>query len=118
MQGDKIGDEDVTSPSRHHVAVEERCESSPHDRSVLDSLNPKEECENKQENSNGLIVVTPSHRSGDVARRYSHEACRQKTRRWRGRHFGREEIHRKSCQPRTSRGEEDADVSNVDRYRE
>lgn len=43
MQGEQVRDEDISTPSGHHVPVEERRQGSPKHRTVLDGLDPEEE---------------------------------------------------------------------------
>lgn len=61
MKREQVGDEDVATPSRHHVAVEQSSQSAPHGRSVLDCLDPQIEGEDQEENRYSFIVIAPGH---------------------------------------------------------
>jgi hypothetical protein len=74
VQRKQVRDEDVTTPGRNHVSVEQRGQRTPEDGSILDSLDPKEERKNQQEDSNSFIVITPSDRARNVSGSNSHES--------------------------------------------
>ena len=40
VQRQQVGNEDITTPRRHHVSVEQRRERTPEHRPVLDRLDP------------------------------------------------------------------------------
>lgn len=63
MEGDEIGDEDITTPRRDHITVEQRGQSTPHDGAVLDGLDPQVEGEDEEENGNCFVIVAPSDRA-------------------------------------------------------
>lgn len=113
MQWQQIGDEDVTTPRRHHVSVEERGQGTPEHGAILDSLDPEEEGEDEQEDGNGLVVVATGHGSRDVAWCDAHEGGGEETRRGRIDHLIREEIGCERCEARESGSEEDANVTDV-----
>lgn len=71
MERNQIGNEHISTPGRHHVPIEQSCQGTPHDRSVLHSLDPEEECKDEKEDGNCFVIVTSSHGTGDVTRRNS-----------------------------------------------
>lgn len=73
MQRQQVGDEDVSTPSANHVSVEQGSQASPHNASDLDGLDPEVEGEDKQEDGNGLVIVTAGDGSRDVTGRNTHE---------------------------------------------
>lgn len=73
MEGQQAGDEGVSSPRGHHVAVEEGAESAPKHGALLQSLNPEIEGEDQEKDGDGLVIVAASDRPGDVARGNTHE---------------------------------------------
>lgn len=87
VQGKQVGDEDVTAPCRHHVSVEKRSQCAPEDGSVLDCLDPEIEGEDQQKDGNGLVVITSSHRTGNVAGSDAHKGRGKETGGGRGNHF-------------------------------
>lgn len=115
MQGNQVGDEDIASPRGHHVPIEKRREGSPHDRSVLDSLDPQEKGEDQQEDGNRLIVVATRNRTRDITRSNAHEGSRKKTGRRRVGHFAGEKIHGERCQSGECWRKQNTDVPDVDR---
>lgn len=114
VHGQKTGDEGVTTPRRHHVSVEEGAKSTPKHGAKLEGLDPEVEGENKKENSDGFVVVTASDRSRNVTGGDTHESRSQKTSRWRSGHFIGKEVGSERRQSRKGRGEENANVSNID----
>jgi len=66
VKRDHVGDEDVSSPSCHHVEVEERCTDSPESASVLESFDPEVESDHQKEDGDGFVIVRPSDGSGNV----------------------------------------------------
>lgn len=79
VQRQQVGDEDVASPRRNHVSVEEGSQSTPGDGAQLQTLDPQEEGEDQQEDGNGLVVVTASNGTRDVAGSDAHEDCGEET---------------------------------------
>lgn len=79
MQGQQVGDEDVSTPRADHVSVEQRRQTTPHDASNLDGLDPEVEGEDQKEDGNCLVVVTSSDRSRDVAGGDAHEHSGEQT---------------------------------------
>ena len=118
VQGQQIGDEDISTPRRDHVSVKQRGQRAPEHGAVLDSLNPQEEGEDKQEDSNGLVVVTTGDRTRDIPRRDAHEGCGEQSGGGRGDHFGGQEVCRERSETGETWGEEDTDVTDVDWERE
>lgn len=114
MQGQQTGDEGVTTPRSHHVAVRQRAKSTPQHRALLQRLDPEEEGEDQQEDGNSLVIVAASNRARDVTRGDSHENRSQQTGgRVRG-HLVGEEVCGVGGQTRKCRGEENADVADID----
>lgn len=58
MHGQQTGDEGVTTPRRHHVAIEEGADGAPEHGAELEGLDPEVEREDEKENSDGFVVVT------------------------------------------------------------
>lgn len=79
MERDKVGDEDISAPSRNHVSVGQRGQCSPHDRAILDRLNPEVEGKDKEEDCNSFIVVAACDRTGNIARDNSHKSRGEET---------------------------------------
>jgi hypothetical protein len=79
VQGEQVGDEDITTPGRDHVSVEQGGKGTPHDRTLLDTLDPEIEGEDEQEDGNGLVVVTACNRTRNVTRGNAHEDGGQET---------------------------------------
>lgn len=113
MQWDQVRDEHVSTPSGHHVSVEQRRQSSPHNGAVLDCLDPEEECKHQQENCNGLVIVATGNRSGDITRGNAHESSREETSGGGGRHFAGQKIHGQSGQTGEPGCEQDAYVPDI-----
>jgi hypothetical protein len=63
MQGQQIGDEDIASPSRNHVAIKECRQGTPSDGTFLDSLDPEIEGEDEKEDGNGFVIIAASNGS-------------------------------------------------------
>lgn len=61
VERDQVGDENVSAPSRNHVAVEQGTQCTPECGSELHSLDPQIERKDEQENGNGLIVIAASN---------------------------------------------------------
>lgn len=57
MKWNEISYEDISSPSGHHVAVEESSQGAPHDRSVLDCFYPEKEGENEQKDGDCFVII-------------------------------------------------------------
>lgn len=92
VQGDQVGNESIATPGRGHPVVEESAQRSPHHRSLLNGLDPEEEGKDQQEDGNGLVIITASHRPGDIAWGNTHEDSSQKTSRLGLRHLIGEEV--------------------------
>jgi len=73
VQREQVGDEDVTTPGRDHVSVEEGSKGTPHDGALLDTLDPQVEGEDEEEDGNGFVVVTASNGTRDVTGGNAHE---------------------------------------------
>lgn len=113
VQGKQVGNKNVSTPCRHHVAIEQRTEGAPESRANLQGLDPQVKGEDKQENGNCLVVVTSSDRTRNVAWRNANEGSGEEASRRRLRHLGREEVRGESRQARESGREEHANVPNV-----
>ena len=114
VQGQQVRDEDVSTPRRHHVSVEQRGQCAPEHRPVLDSLDPQEKGENEQEDGNGLVVVTTGDRARNVTGCDAHEGCCEQTGGGGGDHLGGQEVCSKRGKAGAGWGEEDTNVANVD----
>lgn len=114
MQRQQVSDEDVSTPRRHHVSVEQGRQSAPEHGSVLDRLDPQEKGKDKQEDGNGLVVVTSCDGSRNVAGRDAHEGGREQTSRGRRDHLGCQEIRGERREAREGGCQEDTYVANVD----
>ena len=114
VEREQVGDEDVTTPGRDHVAVEEGSKGAPHDRSLLDTLDPQVEGEDEEEDGNGFVVVTASNGTRDVSGGNAHEDGGKETGRGRVGHFRRQEVGGKGSQARACGGQHDTDITNVD----
>lgn len=115
MQRDEVGDEDISTPRRNHVSIEQRRQRTPHDRTILDCLDPEEEGEHQKENGNGFVVVAASNRTGDITRDNPHESSGEETGRGRRGHLTSQEIHRKRRQARERRCKKHTDIADIDR---
>jgi len=60
MQRQQVGNEHISTPSRYHVSIEQRGQRAPEHGSILNSLDPQEEGEYKQEDGYGFVVVASS----------------------------------------------------------
>lgn len=67
MQGEQIGDENVSTPRADHVSIEQGTESSPHNAALLHSFDPQVEGKHQQKDGNGLIIVAAGYTSADVS---------------------------------------------------
>lgn len=114
VQGDQVGNEGIATPGSGHPVVEESAQRSPHHRSLLDGLDPEEEGEDQQEDGNGLIIITASHRPGDIAWGNTHKDGGQETSRLGLRHLIGEEVGGEGSEARKGWGKEDTDVSDID----
>ena len=114
MERDQVSDEHISTPGRDHVSVEQRSQRSPHNGALLHGLDPQEEGENKQENGNGLVIVTTRHRPRDVTGGNAHERSGQETSRRRARHLTSQQIHGKGRESGEAGGEQNANISNID----
>ena len=92
MERNQVRDENISTPSGDHVPIEQGSQGSPHDRTVLDSLDPQEEGEDKQENGNGLVVVASGDGSRDITGRDAHECRSEETSRGRSGHLAGKEV--------------------------
>lgn len=54
---EETGDESVSTPRCHHVAVEQGTEGSPEHGTQLESLDPQVKGEDKKEDGDGLVIV-------------------------------------------------------------
>jgi hypothetical protein len=79
VQRQQVGNEDVSTPCADHVSVEESCQTSPHNASNLDGLDPEVEGEDQEENGDGFVVVASSDGTRDVTRCNAHEDSREQT---------------------------------------
>lgn len=111
----QVGNEDITTPGRDHVSVEERSESTPHDGALLDALDPEVEGEDEEEDGNGFIVVTSSDGTRNVTGGNAHEDGGKETGRGRVGHLRSQEVTGKGGQARAGGSQHDTDVANVDR---
>lgn len=118
MQRDQVSDEDVSTPSGHHVPVGQSCQGSPHDRSVLHGLDPEEEGEHKKEDSNRLVIIASGDGTGDITGDNSHESSCEQSCRWRSRHLTGQQVHGQRRETRERRSQQDTDVANIDGKRE
>lgn len=75
VKGQQVGDEDVSTPCRHHVSVEKGSQSTPGDGTQLQTLDPQVEGKDEQEDGDGLVVVTTCNGTGDIAWSNAHECC-------------------------------------------
>jgi len=114
VQRDQICDEDISAPRADHVAVEQGCESSPHDTPHLHGLDPEVEGVHQQEDGNGLVVIAPRYGTRDVAWRDSHEARCKQASGGRVGHLRGEEIGGESGEAGERRSKQNADVADVD----
>ena len=114
MQRQQVGDEDVSTPRADHVSIEQRRQGTPHDTADFYRLNPEIKGEDEQEDGNRLVVVAPGHATRDVTGCNAHEDGCEETCGGRVAHLGGQEICGERGQAREGRGEEDADVSNID----
>lgn len=115
VQREQVGDEDVTTPCRDHVSVEEGSKGTPHDGTLLDTLDPQVEGEDEEEDGNGFVVVTASNRTRDVTGGNAHEDGGKETGRGRVGHLRGQEVTGKGSQARAGGSQHDADVADVDR---
>lgn len=74
MEGNQVGDEDITTPSRDHIPIKQSSQGSPHNRTVLDRFDPKIEGKDQKEDGYRFIVVTTSYGSRNITWRYTHES--------------------------------------------
>ena len=118
VQGQKAGDEGVTSPRGNHVAVEQGAESAPQHGTQLQRLDPEVEGKDQQENGDGLVVVAAGDRPGDVAGGDAHEQGSQETGRRRRGHLIGEEVGGDGGKTRKGGCEEDADIPDIHGNRE
>lgn len=113
VQRQQVGNEDITTPRRHHVSIEQGSAGAPEHGSVLDSLDPEVKGKDEEEDGNGLVVITSCHGSRNVTRRDAHEGGREQASGGRRDHFRGQEV----CSKRSEAGEggrkEDTDVANV-----
>ena len=115
MEGQQAGDEGVATPGGDHVAIEEGTEGAPQHGAELEGLDPEVEGEDEEEDGDGLIVVAAGNRARNVARGDAHEDGGKEAGRRRGGHLVGEEVGGDGSQAREGRGQEDADVADVDR---
>jgi hypothetical protein len=118
VQRQQVGDEDVSTPGRDHVSVEQRSHCAPEHGAELDRLDPQVEGEDEQEDGNGLVVVAAGHGARDVAGCDAHESGGEEAGRGRRNHLRRQEIGRECGEAREGGREEDANVANVDGHGE
>ena len=114
VQRKQVGDEDVTTPGRDHVSVEESSEGTPHDGTLLDTLDPQVEGEDEEEDGNGFVVVTASHGTRDVTGGNAHEDGSKEAGRGRVGHLRGQEVTGKGSQARAGGSQHDADVADID----
>lgn len=80
VQREQVGDENVTTPSRDHISIEQCTKRRPHRRTLFQALDPKIEGKDEQENGDGFVIVTSGNGSGDIPRSDAHEYCGEKAR--------------------------------------
>lgn len=114
VQRNQVGNKNISTPCRHHVAVEQGSQRPPHDGSILDCLDPEVEGEDQEEDGDSLIIVTSGDRSRDISRGNSHESGCQQTGRGGRRHLVGQEVRCQCSQAREGRGEQHTDVANID----
>jgi hypothetical protein len=114
MQRQQVRDEHISTPCRHHVSVEQRGQRAPEHGSVLDCLDPEEKGKDQQEDSNSLVIVTSCDRTRNVTGCDAHEGCGEKTGGRGSNHLVGQKISRERGEAGEGRGEEYADVTNVD----
>ena len=61
VEGEKAGNEGITTPRGNHITVEQSTESPPKHRPLLQSLDPQIKGKDEKENSNGFVVVAASN---------------------------------------------------------
>lgn len=61
VQWNKIDDEHIASPGRHHIEIAQGAENAPHDRTGLHGLDPQVVSEHQCEYRDTLIVVATGH---------------------------------------------------------
>lgn len=115
VQGQQIRNEDISSPCRHHVSVEERRQSTPEHGSILDGLDPKEEGEDQQEDGNSLVIVASCDRARYVAGSDAHKGGGEETGRGRRDHLIGQEVCSQRRQAREAGCKKHADVADIDR---
>lgn len=111
----QVGDENITTPGRDHVAIEQGTQSAPHDGTLLDTLDPEVEGKDKEEDGNGFVVVTSSNGTRDVTRGNAHKDGGEEASRGRIGHLRSQEVTSKGGQARAGGGQHDTDVADVDR---
>lgn len=115
VEREQVGDEDVTTPGRDHVTVEKSSKGTPHDGTLLDTLDPQVEGEDEEEDGNGFVIVTASHGTRDVTGGNAHEDGGKEASRGRVGHLRGQEVTGKGSQARACGSQHDADVADVDR---
>lgn len=118
MQRQQIGNEHITTPRANHVPIEERTHGAPKHGAILDRLDPQEEGEDEQENSNGLVVVATGHGARNVSGRDAHEGGGEEASRRRVDHLRREQVRGQGGETGEGGREENANVADVDGERE
>src|SRR4051794_11398269 len=61
VQRNQVRDEDIASPRRDHVSIEQSAEATPEGGSQLDSFNPQVEGEYQEENSDSFVIIAASN---------------------------------------------------------
>lgn len=115
VQGQHVGDEDVSTPRADHVSVEQGTQASPHHTALFDRLDPQVEGEDQQEDCNGLVVVAARNRAGDVSRCDAHECSGHETGRGRRAHLSGDQVGSERSQAGEAGCKEHTDVADVDR---
>ena len=118
VQWEQVGNEDVSTPSADHVAIEQSRQRSPYDAAFFHGLDPQIKGKDEQEDSDGLVIVRASDTSADVSRGNTHENSREQSRRRIVTHFRGQKICCKCGQAREGRCEKHTDVANVDGHGE
>lgn len=115
MQRNETGDKSITTPGGNHVAVSESAKGAPENRAQFQSLDPEIEGYDEKENGNGLIIVGTGDRARDITRGDPHKGGGEKAGRRGGSHLIGQEIGSICRQTRECRGQQDTDVSNINR---
>ena len=92
MQRQQVRNEDISTPRRYHVSVEQGGQRAPEHGTFFDGLDPEEKGEDKQEDGDCLVIVASGNRTRNIAGCNTHKSSSKQASGGRSDHFRGQEV--------------------------